>query len=263
MTTPAGVGQEVLFETSDHIALVTLNRPEKRNAINGTVAEALDWIVKQVEADDEIRVAILASSLDTTFCAGADLAEIAAGNGASLQTLDGGFAGFVDAKRSKPWVAAVRGSALAGGMELSLACDMIVCSEDGKFGLPEVKRGLFAGAGGVHRLPRAIPRHIALELIATGNPMDAKRAFDMGLVNRLASTDEVFDTARQLASEIAVNAPMSVRESLVLARLAQETSDADMRTASKQAAMRVMTSEDAKEGPRAFLEKRAPNWSGR
>lgn len=260
---PESVGNEVLFEIADHVAFATLNRPDKRNAVNGDVASALDWIVKEVEGNDDIRVAILASALESTFCAGADLAEIAAGNGATLQTRDGGFAGFVDAERTKPWIAAVRGSALAGGMELSLACDMIVCSEDAKFGLPEVKRGLFAGAGGVHRLPRAIPRNIALELIATGDPMDAKRAFELGLINRLAPAERVFDVAKELAQEIAVNAPLSVCASLTVARLAQETTDSEMREASKKAAMRVMTSEDAKEGPRAFLEKRAPNWTGR
>ncbi|MGQ0534369.1 MAG: enoyl-CoA hydratase-related protein [Caulobacteraceae bacterium] len=260
---PASVGEEVLFEVVDHIALVTLNRPDKRNAVNGPLTEALDWVVKAVEDDDDVRVAILASSLETTFCAGADLAEIVKGNGAALRSEGGGFAGFVDAKRAKPWIAAVRGSALAGGCELTLACDMIVASQDATFGLPEVKRGLYAGAGGIYRLPRALPRNVALELIATGNPMNVQRAYELGLVNRIAPLATVIETAKELAGEIAVNAPLSVRESLRVARLAAETPDAQTRELSREAAMVVMTSEDAKEGPRAFLEKRAPRWTGR
>lgn len=260
---PASVGVEVLYEVADHIALVTLNRPDKRNAINGAVATALDWIVKTVEADDTVRAAILYSSLESTFCAGADLAEISRGAGATLGTKDGGFAGFVNAARTKPWIAAVRGNALAGGCELTLSCDMIVASEDAKFGLPEVKRGLYAGAGGTYRLPRAIPRNVALELIATGDPMDAQRAYALGLVNRIAPLAGVLDAARKLAQEITVNAPLSVRESLRIARIAADMSEAEIRALSIEASRKVMTSEDAKEGPRAFLEKRKPNWSGR
>ena len=174
---PEGVGREVLYEVVDgHIAVITLNRPEVRNAVNPQLAAACEYLIRKVEADDDIRVAILTSSNDKVFCAGADLAAISSGNGAGIATKDGGFAGFVDAKRDKPWIAAVKGYALAGGGELCLACDMIVASEDAKFGLPEVKRGLFAGAGGVHRLPRALPRNIALELVATGDSLGAQRA---------------------------------------------------------------------------------------
>lgn len=260
---PASVGVEVLYEVSDHIAVVTLNRPDKRNAVNGAVATALDWIVKTTEADDDVRAAILYSSLESTFCAGADLSEIAKGNGAALGTKDGGFAGFVNAPRTKPWIAAVRGNALAGGCELTLTCDMIVASEDARFGLPEVKRGLYAGAGGTYRLPRAIPRNIALELIATGEPMDVQRAYALGLVNRIVPLAGVLEAAKALANDIVANAPMSVRESLRIARIAADMSEAEIRALSIEASRKVMTSEDAKEGPRAFLEKRKPNWSGR
>lgn len=259
-----GVGRELLVELrDDHIAVVTLNRPEVRNAINGALAVAFDGVVKATEADDRVRVVILASSNDRVFCAGADLSEIAKGRAATLSTPDGGFAGFADARRTKPWIAAVQGMALAGGCELALACDMIVASDNAKFGLPEVKRGLFAGAGGVHRLPRAIPRNVALELIATGDPMDAERAYALGLVNRIAPLAEVPATAIALALAIAVNAPISVRESLAVARLSAERSDAELRTLSFAASDRVFTSEDAKEGPLAFLEKRPPRWRGR
>ena len=260
---PASVGVEVLYEVADRVAVVTLNRPEKRNAINGAVTAALDWIVKTVEADDNVWVAILYSSLDSTFCAGADLSEIARGNGAALSSRDGGFAGFVHASREKPWIAAVRGNALAGGCELTLSCDMVVASDNAKFGLPEVKRGIYAGAGGVYRLPRTLPRNIALELIATGGVLNADRAYALGLVNRLAPLEGVLDAAKALAQEIVANAPISVRESLKVARVAADMPEQELRSLSNQAARKVMTSEDAREGPRAFLEKRAPNWTGR
>lgn len=252
----AGSGNEVQFERHrDHIAILTLNRPEVRNAINGALAYRLDALVKQTEQDDTIRVVILASSNARVFCAGADLSEIAQGRADTLSTLDGGFAGFADAKRSKPWIAAVQGYALAGGCELALGCDMIVASDDAQFGLPEVKRG--------HRLPRGIPRAVALELIATGDPIDARRAYELGLVNRVAPSDAVRSTAIALAEAIAVNAPLSVRESLDVARLSSEKSDAELRTLSFEASARVFASEDAEEGPRAFLEKRPARWTGR
>ncbi len=179
-------GNEVLYEEiADHIALVTLNRPEKRNAVNAAIAQGLDAAVKRAEADTNIRVVILTSSHESVFCAGADLSEVAGGNARTLlYTPDGGFAGFDHQKRRKPWIAAGRGSILAGGLEICLACDMIVVAEGSKLGLPEVKRSLIAGAGGVERLPKVIPRAIAIEMIATGNPIDAGRAYEIGLVNQ-------------------------------------------------------------------------------
>lgn len=254
----------ILFEiVDDHIAVVTLNRPRVRNAVNGALAEALEAAATRIEEDEAIRVAVLASSNDRVFCAGADLSEIAKGRAHLLQTERGGFAGFVDYPRVKPWIAAVQGSALAGGCELALACDMIVASDDAAFGLPEVKRGLFAGAGGVHRLPRALPRHIALELIATGDPLPVDRAAGFGLVNEVAALDKVLDEALGLARRIAANAPLAVRQSMRVARLAQERSDHDMRQMSKDEGAVVFASSDAREGAVAFLEKRAPQWTGR
>jgi enoyl-CoA hydratase/carnithine racemase len=253
----------VIFEVVEkHIALVTLNRPSARNAINAAVALGLDAAVKTIEQDPEIRVAILYSSHARAFCAGADLKEIADGGTSGLSTPDGGFAGFVDAKREKPWIAAVRGFALAGGFELTLSCDMIVASEDASFGLPEVKRGLFAGGGGVYRLPQVLPRNVALELIATGDVLTAQRAKTFGLANYVVPSDEVLNAALALARTIALNAPLSVRASLNVARLASEMPGSDLRALSLARAESISHTHDAIEGPRAFLEKRAAVWRG-
>ncbi|HIG21884.1 MAG TPA: crotonase/enoyl-CoA hydratase family protein [Henriciella marina] len=260
---PESVGNEVTYEVKDHVAVVTLNRPDKRNAVNGAVASALGWICEETERDDDVRACILTSSLESTFCAGADLSEISKGNAGALSTKKGGFAGFVKFPRTKPWIAAVRGNALAGGCELPLACDMIVAADDSRFGLPEVKRGIFAGAGGVFRLPRALPRNIALEIVATGDPLPAERLYQLGLVNRMVASDKVLDEAKSLAAQIGVNAPLAVRKSLEVARQAYDGTESDLWKASNEASAIVFSSEDAKEGPRAFLEKRAPVWKGK
>ena len=152
-----------------HVALVTINRPEARNSINGDVTRQLDQTVKAIEADPEIWAAVLTGAGGVAFCAGADLKEVSAGNMDDLYTADGAFAGFVKHPRQKVWIAAVEGFAMAGGCELALACDMIVASEPSVFALPEVTRGLIAAAGGVYRLVRALPRAIAMELLATGD----------------------------------------------------------------------------------------------
>lgn len=254
----------VLYERiDDHIAVVTLNRPEKRHAINGAVARQLGAIVKETEADPSIWVVVLTSSGGPTFCAGADLSEVAAGRAAELSTPDGGFGGFVESRRDKPWIAAVRGSALGGGLEFSLACDLRVVGENTVLGLPEVRRGLIAGAGGIYRLPRQIPRAIALEMIAVGEPIDAARAYALGLVNAVVPDDQVLKSALDYARKIAANAPLSVRESLKIARAAHETPEADSIAAMNATMERLVQSEDFKEGPRAFVEKRAPQWTGR
>ena len=254
----------VLYEKmADGVAVVTLNRPEKRNAVSPELAAALEAAVKQTEADPEVWVVILASSNDQVFCAGADLAAVAEGRGAKISTPDGGFAGFVNAHRKKPWIAAVRGAALAGGCELCLACDMIVAATDSRFGLPEVKRGLMAAAGGLSRLPRAIPRHVALEMVATGDPIDAPRAYALGLLNVVAKPDAVLDEALVLARRIAINAPLAVQESVTLAREAAYMDEAEAGLATDAAMARLRQTADFKEGPRAFVEKRAPAWTGR
>ena len=246
-----------------HVALVTLNRPQARNAIDGAVAVALDAIVDETERDAEIWVVVLTGAGAGVFCAGADLKEVAAGRAESLFTERGGFAGFVHAQRDKPWIAAVNGKALAGGCEIVLACDLVVAAEDGAFGLPEVSRGLTATAGGLYRLPRSLPRNLALELIMTAEPIDAQRAHRHGLVNRLVPAERVVDEALALARRITRNAPIAVRESLRIARQADDLDDAQLRALSNESRERVAATEDFQEGPRAFIEKREPRWSGR
>jgi enoyl-CoA hydratase/carnithine racemase len=254
----------VLFQMlAPHLALVTLNRPEKRNAINGEVAAALEAIVKQTESDPEVRVVILNASNDRVFCAGADLAAIAGGAGAATETAQGGFAGMVYFLRSKPWIAAVEGLAIAGGFEVCLACDMIVAARKARFGLPEVKRGMMAAAGGLHRLPNRIPAAIAYELIATGETIDAERAHALGLVNRLAEDGQALMQARALAEQIIPNAPLAVQYSLAAARAGASLPDGTGRTVVGERMALLRKTEDYVEGPRAFVEKREPVWKGR
>lgn len=254
----------VRFEKrEDHIAIVTLNRPDKRNAINGEMARAIESMVKATEADPDIWVTIITSSGGSVFCAGADLAEAAAGRGMDLVTKDGGFAGFVDSKRAKPWIAAVRGTAMGGGLEISLACDIRVCADTTLFGLPEVKRGLIAGAGGAYRLARHVPRGIALAMLATGDPIDAAEAKHWGLVNAVAPDEEVLAKAIEIAGRICANAPLSVRESLAIGRASIERTEEELVAMTNAAVGRLLKTEDFAEGPRAFVEKRAPRWTGR
>lgn len=254
------MSEVILEKLNKHVALVTINRPDAYNAINDKVALQMDAAVKKTESDINIRVVILTGAGEKAFCAGADLKMIAAGKGALLGTEDSGFGGFVYAKRSKPWIAAVNGFALAGGTELCLACEMVVASENSRFGLPEVTRGLVAGAGGMFRLPQVIPQKIANELICTGAHLEAPLAFQYGLVNKLVASSEVMTTAQELANTIAKNSPNSIRKSLAFVKKSFERSETENIQASNLLFEEILTSADATEGTQAFVEKRAPKW---
>lgn len=252
----------VEFEKQDRLAVITLNRPEARNAVNGAVAQGVEAALDEYEADPELWAAILTAN-GPAFCAGADLKEIAAGNGHLLATKKGGFAGLVSRERTKPLIAAIGGSALAGGTEIALACDLIVCSEDTVFGLPEVKRSLVAAAGGLFRLPRAIGMAPALEVIMTGDPLPAARAYQLGMVNQVVPAAEVMTAARTLAARVIANAPLAVQASRRVAVRAFMDEDEALWRAGGREFGEVARTEDYKEGPKAFIEKRPPSWRGR
>ncbi len=256
--------EAVTFEmAAPHVALVTIQRPEARNSVNGAVATGLDRLVKVIEADPDIWAAILTGAGGVAFCAGADLKVVSAGRMDELYTPDGAFAGFVKHPRQKLWIAAVEGFAMAGGCEIALACDLIVAAEQSVFALPEVSRGLIAAAGGVYRLVRALPRAIALELLATGDRLPARRAAEFGLINRVAPQGQAIAEAIALATRVCANAPIAVRESLQVARQAFDLDDDALFALGLAAQERVMKTEDFAEGPRAFIEKRPAVWKGR
>ena len=252
----------VEFETEGHVGIITINRPDARNAVNGEVARGIEEAIDKIEEDDSLWLGIL-TGVPPVFSAGADLKEINAGRAGDLQTQRGGFAGITRRERSKPIIAAVDGPALAGGTEITLACDLIVASTTARFGIPEVKRCLVAAGGGLFRLPRKLPFNIAMELTLTGDPIEAERAYHFGLVNVLCEPGEALAKAKELAGRIEANAPVAVRESRRVVYAAMtEDEDTGWRL-SGEAMMKAMSSEDMKEGLTAFIEKRPPNWAGK
>jgi len=251
----------VELERRDRVAVATINRPDARNAVNGDVANGMEAILDELEADDAIQ-AVVITGRGPTFCAGADLKKVAKGEGGDLATKRGGFGGIVTRQFPKPLIAAVNGPALAGGFEVVLACDLVVAAEDAVFGLPEAKRGLFAAAGGLIRLPKRVPLALATEIAITGDPIDATRAFQLGLVNRLVPADQVVDAAIELAGRIAGNGPLAVKNSLKMVREAGDLTEEQAWPRNYELAMEVFASKDSIEGATAFAEKREPRWTG-
>lgn len=250
------------YEIRGPIALLTINRPEAKNAVNGAVAQGIEDGIDKAEADDDVWCVVLTGAGDV-FCAGADLKEINAGNGGALQTERGGFGGFVQRERSKPVIAAVDGPALAGGTEIVLACDMVVASTTARFGIPEVKRSLVAAAGGLFRLPKVLPLPIAMELALTGDGFDAELAFKHGMINDLCEPGQVVERAMALAERVCANAPLAVRETRRLVLQADELSVDDGIRESSKALIGLTSTEDFSEGLTAFIEKRDPQWKGK
>lgn len=263
-----GGGGAVLAEQHGHVLLVTLNRPDARNAVDNALTVGVGEALDHAEASPDIWVVVITGAGEKAFCAGADLKEAATGR---LGTGDDrfarwGFAGYVTHAISKPTIAAVNGFALGGGTEIVLASDLAVAADAATFGLPEVKRGIFAGAGGAFRLPRQIPQKVAMEAILTGRPIPARQALEVGLVNRVVPIDDLLDTAFGLADAICENAPLAVQTSKRIARGITDrrigAEDDDWERSAAEGS-RLMRSEDAEEGMRAFAEKRAPRWQGR
>ncbi len=257
----------VTYEANDRVAIITLNRPEARNAVNGDVANGLEAAIDRLEADEAVWVGILAANTEgqerPVFCAGADLKAINSGDAASLSTERGGFGGFVYRDRRKPIIVAVDGLATAGGCEIVLAADLVVATTRSAFGLAEAKRNLIAGAGGLFRLPRAIGQAAAMEAILTGEPIPAERAHALGLLSRLVEPGQAVDEAVRLAEQITACAPLAVWESRAIVRASATEDDETLIRRTNAAFARVMDSDDTKEGLEAFIEKRTPKWQGR
>ncbi|GGO68068.1 crotonase/enoyl-CoA hydratase family protein [Nonomuraea cavernae] len=253
------MSDEVLVEESDGVAIITINRPKARNAVNGAVARGIAEAVDALDARPDVSAYVLTGA-GGTFCAGMDLKGFLTGD---VPIVEGrGFGGLTEAPAKKPLVAAIEGYALAGGFELALACDVIVASSESKFGLPEPKRGLVAGAGGIMRLPRRIPYHVAMEIALTGDHYSAARLYELGLVNRITEPGAALDGAIELARRIAANAPLAVAATKKVIIESQDWSLEEM--FSKQGAIvnPVFGTKDAMEGAAAFAEKRAPQWKG-
>jgi crotonobetainyl-CoA hydratase len=270
-TPPAGgtAGPPVIVSRRDHVMTVTLNRPRARNAVNMEVSVLVGAALEEAEHDASVWAVIITGAGEVAFCAGGDLKARA--NGEPVSPAEGrgkawGFAGYVRHSVSKPTIAAVNGYALGGGTEIVLASDLAVAADTATFGLPEVQRGIFAGAGGVFRLPAQLPKKVAMEMILTGEPITARRALELGLVNRVVAPSLVLDTARELAERICRNAPLAVQASKRIANGIVDESVVSEEPAwqlSAREAAALKRTADAAEGSRAFGEKRPAVWQGR
>ena len=250
---------EVLTDREGGVLTITIDRPEAKNAVNKAVAEGIAEALDELDADDALAVGIITGA-GGTFCSGMDLKGFLRGE---TPVIEGrGFAGLTQKPPQKPLIAAVDGYALAGGMEVAISCDLIVANREAKFGIPEVKRGLVAGAGGLIKLPRQIPSRLAMEFALTGEFISAERAYEIGLVNHLASGPAI-EAARELAAKITANGPLAVRISKqIIAEQGEWTAETMWKKQARLMAP-VFVSEDARDGAAAFAEKRKPQWKGK
>jgi enoyl-CoA hydratase len=250
----------VRAEPDGEVLVVTIDRPEARNAVNLAVAEGIAAALDRLDEDEALRAGILTGA-GGTFCAGMDLKAFVAGERPYVG--DRGFAGITQRAARKPLIAAVEGWALAGGFEVALSCDLIVAARDARFGIPEVKRGLVAAGGALLRLPRRIPYHLAMELALTGEPIGAERAAELGIVSRLTQSGEALAGAHELAALIARNGPLAIDATKRIVEASADWTAGEAWERQGEIAGPVFGSEDAREGATAFAEKRDPVWRGR
>jgi enoyl-CoA hydratase len=250
----------VLTERRDRILVVTINRPDQRNAVNAAVANGIAAAMDELDDDDELSLGILTGA-GGGFCAGMDLKAFVAGE--SPWAGDRGFAGITQRAADKPLIAAIEGFAVAGGLEVALACDLLVAARGARLGIPEVKRSLVAAGGALLRLPRALPRPVAMELALTGDPITAERGHELGLINRLAEPGQALEEALALAERITVNGPLALRATKRILSESVDWPEGEFWNRQGEIAGPVMGSEDAREGATAFAEKRPPVWRGR
>ncbi|MBJ7522501.1 MAG: crotonase/enoyl-CoA hydratase family protein [Solirubrobacteraceae bacterium] len=255
------MSQPVLTERRDGVLLITLNRPEARNAVNLALAEGLAAALEELDGDPKLAVGVLTGA-GGGFCAGMDLKAFAAGE--PRPWIEGrGFAGIVEAPPATPLIAAVEGFAVAGGLEIALACDLIVAAGGAKLGVPEVKRSIVAAGGALLRLPQRLPAGIAAEMALTGDPITAERAHDLGLVNRVAEPGQAVEVALELAAAIAANGPLALAATKRILTEGRGWPEDEFFARQRPVADPVLASEDAREGARAFAERRPPQWQGR
>jgi crotonobetainyl-CoA hydratase len=253
----------LLVERVGKTMILTLNRPEAGNSINGEVAWGLESSLNIAEADPDVAVVILTGAGEKIFCGGMDLKHLSQFGNKGVNFEGHGFAGFAERWFPKPIIAAINGSAMGGGTEFALACDLVVAAEHAKFGLPEVKRGILAAAGGPIRLARQIPTKIAAEILLTGDSITAQRAYEIGMINKIVAMDKLREEALALADRIIANAPVPVRAAKELMYQSFDLSLKDSFALSLKLKEKVYLTDDSKEGPRAFAEKREPQWTGR
>lgn len=250
------MSDEILLERRGRVLVITLNRPEAKNAVNGPLADALVEATKELDGDDGLTIGVLTGA-DGGFSSGMDLKAFAEGGPPA------NFSVFLQNGAKKPLIAAIEGFALAGGLEIALTCDLLVAAKGVKIGIPEVKRGLLAAGGGLFRLSSRVPYGTAMEMALTGDPISSEQAHEIGLVNHLADTGQALDVALELAERIAVNAPLSVAASKQVVKESIGRPEAESWKAQGALVGRIFGSEDAKEGAIAFAQKREPEWKGR